>query len=165
MSGAGVPRGLRPLAEVRDELGADRLTKELAEGRWVGYWHFVDRDELREISQAHWQDGREARSTMMRSGPYVELHDSPKFGLRKRAVFVAPAAESPTRHPGGRPAEHDWEGVLVHMVWHIHENGVPKTQAELVRIMHDWFDGKHGKIPADSDLKKRARRIFQAFGR
>ena len=33
MSGAGVPRGLRPLPKVRDEMGVDRLTAELAAGQ------------------------------------------------------------------------------------------------------------------------------------
>jgi hypothetical protein len=165
MNSAHPPSGLKPLYEVRDELGKDRLKAELAAGRWVAYWYDVNTAELHKISQAHWLDDFTARRTVV-DGTFVDRRDK-TLGPKFHPTFVAPAeleSRSTKRHAGGRPVTYDWESVLIHVASFIHENGLPKTQAELVRVMQDWFN-ERGDIPAESEIKKRARLVLQAFGR
>jgi hypothetical protein len=163
MSSAIPHSRLRSFQTVRDELGADQFKAELEAGRWVAYWHDEDDDELHEISQAHWLNSYSAKLTMT-SHTFFARSD-PNRARTPREIFVVPAeaaSRSAKRHPGGRPATYDWEGVLTHVASFIHENGLPKTQAELVRVMQDWFNEK-GEIPVESEMKKRARRIFEEF--
>jgi hypothetical protein len=166
------PDGLRPLAEVCDEMGKDKLRKELVARRLIAYWYNDENDVHHPITVTHWRSNGSART--LETGewrdyqsPQTKFKGIPPLDFpRIRAVFVAPAgvaSSSAKPHPGGRPAPYEWEEVLIHLVRHIHDEGLPKTQSALVRVMQDWFDGK-GKIPSDTQMKERARRIFQEFG-
>jgi hypothetical protein len=152
----------KPFAEAREQIGADQLAKELAAGRMVAIWSDGDGVEQK-LSPAHWASAR-ARSTMQ-SGFWTDLRPGKSLFPISYPILVAPAeaaSRGATPHPGGRPATYDWEGALIYLVRHIHDEGLPKTQTALVRVMQDWFDAK-GKIPSDTQMKERARRIFEEF--
>jgi hypothetical protein len=163
MRGAGIPHQVRYLVEVRDEMRADNLGAELAAGRWVGYWHDARTDEWGEISQLYWLDRIKSIQTLW-SGQFIRPKTTHNPRPRGCTVFVAQRQRPETaRGSGGRPRTHDWEGVLIHVAAHIHNNGLPKKQADLVLIMQEWFAGTDTGEPALSELKKRARRIFAEF--
>jgi hypothetical protein len=163
MSSAIPHSRLKPFQAVRDELGADQFKAELEAGRWVAYWHDEDADELHEISQAHWLNSNLA--TLSMKSHIIFIRRDKNRASTPCEIFVVPAeaaSRSAKRHPGGRPATYDWEGVLIHLARYIHDNGKPAKQAHLLPVMQKWFDEK-GEIPAESEMKKRARRIFEEF--
>jgi hypothetical protein len=157
----------RPFVEVRDEMGAEKLVTELRANRFIARWHDDETDELHEISVGHWYSDKADRT--IREG-LIYNRPPRKLGLlrgpRTCVVFVAPrghdqAASRPgIRHPAGRPAVHDWEAAAIEAGRFIYYKGLPKTQAELVRHLLEWF-GENG--PADSDVKAHVRRFMQAY--
>lgn len=83
--------------------------------------------------------------------------------------FVASSAEpTPTMSiavasAGGRPAKWDWEACWVQTCVRVYLDGVPETQAELVRDLQTWFVEEYGDAPSDSQIKERASRLFRAL--
>jgi hypothetical protein len=160
---SGVPHGLRPFVEVRDELGADRLKDELVAGRWVGYWYDAERDEHHEITQAHWRDNYWGRSSMS-FGTFSDHRDLKWTWLAvPRPIFVAPraAAEGGNAPKIGRPRKHNWEGACIEAGRWIYDNGLPQTQAQLEHHLQKWF-GEH--CPSEGDIRERAAAVLKAYG-
>lgn len=62
----------------------------------------------------------------------------------------------------GRPAEYQWEDMLVDVVFEIAMNGLPENQTAFVKLVLDWFteNGADGKIPDASTVWKRCSRIW-----
>ena len=74
--------------------------------------------------------------------------------------------ESPTRttpiNRGGRPSEHDWNTFIVEIIRRANQpDGLPGTQAELVRDMLAWFQLTYGREPAESSVKERISKIYR----
>jgi hypothetical protein len=46
------------------------------------------------------------------------------------------------RHPAGpgAPARYEWDAFYAAIARRVREHGIPKTQAELIREMLDWFE-------------------------
>jgi hypothetical protein len=114
---------MKPLAEAVRELGADTLLAELAAGRQVACWLDTETYQHHDIPIAYWRDGGAVRDWTLRTGNWLD-YSPPKArpllhaaGARWRSVFVA------QRHPGGRPAEYDWEGARIHVERQIREKG------------------------------------------
>ncbi len=75
-------------------------------------------------------------------------------------VQVAAPIAAPNR--GGRPAEHDWNTFTMEIIRKANQpDGLPETQAELVREMLMWFQEKYGREPADSAVKDRISKIYR----
>lgn len=75
---------------------------------------------------------------------------------------AAPARGSRAGH--GRPSQHDWEGFYVALCKRIHEQGLPRTQAELIRAMQDWFDiqsGEPDSAPDESTIRRKIQNIWR----
>jgi hypothetical protein len=159
------PKGLRPFKAVRDELGADSFLRELQAGRWLAFWYESDSGEYHDLGPAHWHDGRLASSSMQH-GSFSDGRDK-KWLPRPRPIWVRPATQSEmssSKHAGGAPTKYDWEGALIATLKHVYDNGLPKTQAELEKVMRDWFtENNPSGGPDDSGIKPRVRRIFKAF--
>lgn len=64
---------------------------------------------------------------------------------------------------GGRPAKWDWESCWLEICRIAHNEGLPETQAALVRRLQDWFISQYSDTPAESEIKKRVRRVFYAL--
>lgn len=83
---------------------------------------------------------------------------------RQVAAHAAPSVSTESRvAPGGRPQKWDWDAFWVRLCLIIHNDGIPETQAELVRKLQDWFGTTHGDMPHESDIKKRVSKFFRAF--
>jgi hypothetical protein len=81
-------------------------------------------------------------------------------------------AGSPEAHraarPGGpgRPPRHDWERFQMAMFKRVYENGMPNTQAELVREMQDWCDAQltaGGSPPDESTIRRKVQIFWREF--
>ncbi len=63
----------------------------------------------------------------------------------------------------GAPAKYDWDGFWVEACRHIHDEGVPSTQAAMVRALLDWFDKSGAATPDQSTVKKKVSRLWKAL--
>jgi hypothetical protein len=157
------PPSLRPVGDVLKKYSLERLLKELRARQWVAYGLNKSTGELHEISHAHWLSDDAAAKYTLRNGLYDSSFRGPgplfQMGIF-HPIFVAPAEAVTQTAKRGRPPEHDWLGITIYLLWHVHFNGLPETQAELVGVMQDWFDTK-GRVPAKSEMEKLAKRIFE----
>lgn len=64
----------------------------------------------------------------------------------------------------GRKATYDWDAAWAFTCAAVHNDGVPETQAELVRKIQDWFSLRDQE-PADSEIKRRVSMVYSALGR
>ncbi len=67
----------------------------------------------------------------------------------------------------GRPRKWDWEGAMAHLTGVAqHPDGLPSgvaAQAQIERIMGDWFVGTTGDSPAVSQIRSRAQTIMRSI--
>lgn len=79
-----------------------------------------------------------------------------------RILHVDPPQAAPPVNRGGRPQEHDWDSFVLEIVNRANQpDGLPETQADLVRSMLDWFQQKYGREPAESSVKNRISKIYR----
>ncbi|MEW9838587.1 hypothetical protein [Mesorhizobium marinum] len=82
----------------------------------------------------------------------------PSAGFHKGAADASP----PPINRGGRPAEYDWDTFVMEIIRRAnHPDGLPDTQAELVRDMLAWFQSTSGREPAESTVKARISKIYR----
>jgi|GEM_PF-3708720 len=62
---------------------------------------------------------------------------------------------------GGRPPKYKWEEFYTEIIVKADLDGLPETQADLVRDMRGWFIDKLDDCPADSVLKERIAPIYK----
>lgn len=152
-----LPFGLLPLADVDWELGT--LTVEINESSVPFDW-LSSPEELFEPGE---------RETLV--GTFSEL----SFELSAMEM-LAPGANSPQptskqiTTPSkriGRPAKWDWEGALTHVTALANlPDGLPEgsgAQAQVARLINDWFVANTGDAPAESEVRKRASMIMGAL--
>lgn len=70
----------------------------------------------------------------------------------------ATASESARR---GAPPRFDWDGFWVEVCRRVHEEGVPETQGQLVRLMLDWFSETGRGVPDPSTVKKKLKPLWR----
>lgn len=61
---------------------------------------------------------------------------------------------------GGRPPKYAWEAAQVEILRVADLDGLPKTQAELVRHLLDWFNTKFNQHPDESEVKRFVSRYY-----
>jgi hypothetical protein len=91
-----------------------------------------------------------------------------RFGSFEGA-YPSPRGAVPARgrRPGpGVPPRHDWDSFYAALARRIHEHGIPKTQAELVREMRDWFEQREDEhAPDESTIARKIRIVWQELCR
>lgn len=154
-----LPFGLIPPATIDWELGT--LSAQLSDGIVPTEW------------LAHVEETFE-------SGPYESLlvnFTGLSFDLA-RIEMLAPAAiapetdskqQAPTPRPKGRPPKWDWEGAMAHIASLANApDGLPTdagAQAQIARLITDWFVQETSQAPAESEVRKRAATILGALTR
>lgn len=69
---------------------------------------------------------------------------------------------TPSANRGGRPHQHDWNTFILEVIRRANQpDGLPDTQAELVRDMLAWFQSTYGREPAESSVKERISKIYK----
>ena len=65
--------------------------------------------------------------------------------------------------PRGAQPTHDWEACWVEICRTLYFDGVPESQAALVRRLQDWFEAQGKKVPDESTLKKKVKAVWGVF--
>ncbi|WP_202620463.1 hypothetical protein [Methylocystis heyeri] len=75
-----------------------------------------------------------------------------------------------SKNTGGRPRKWDWEGALIHLIAEANkpdglftDQGI--KQAQIEKIMRDWFILKKRDAPADSEIRNRASEIMKVISK
>lgn len=85
------------------------------------------------------------------------IHDT----LREMLEYARNAA--PARGAAGPKTRYDWDAFYAAVVRRIHYEGVPESQAALVREMAGWFAERGDSVPDASVIKRKLRPIWQAL--
>ena len=74
---------------------------------------------------------------------------------------------SGSKSEGGRPQKWDWESALIHVIAEANTlDGLPTdrgAQAQIEKMISEWFIRKTGNSPADSEIRKRASAVIKAI--
>lgn len=92
----------------------------------------------------------------------IRLDEVERFeseGRGTASVTVLP----PSAAPRGKPPRYDWDAFWVEVCRRVHDEGLPSTQAVLVRHMLDWFAANGGAVPDDSTIKKKVAPLWRAL--
>jgi len=66
----------------------------------------------------------------------------------------------------GVPPRHDWDAFYAALTRRIHEHGVPRTQAELVREMLAWFEARNLEhAPDESTIRRKITPVWRELSR
>ena len=90
------------------------------------------------------------------------------LGLHAVSVLTAPLGELPaqTSNPrgAGRKPNPYWEEAIIRIAHTIHLGDFkPKTQAEVAEALRAWITGQGHPEPGDTQLKTRAKLVFELF--
>lgn len=71
------------------------------------------------------------------------------------------------RSPGpGVPPRYDWDTFFGALTRRIHDNGLPSTQAELVREMLEWFQARSDEhAPDESTVRRKIAVVWRELNR
>lgn len=61
----------------------------------------------------------------------------------------------------GAPQRFDWDSFWIEICRIVHDDGVPRTQSEMVGRMIEWFDGNDAACPDESTIKKKLKPLWQ----
>jgi hypothetical protein len=68
--------------------------------------------------------------------------------------------DAPPKKREGRPPVYDYEGAASFMIHYVVENDYPPNQADLVKVLEEWFRSEHGKAPDRRELERRVGRLY-----
>jgi hypothetical protein len=128
----------------------------------VGYFWSVEGERLAALGDG----GMRCALTVQRDALVVRHAELERFeaaqGTTRAASAPAAAEEETERRGRGAPPRYDWEGFWCELLVLVNDEGVPATQAELVRRMLDWFARIVGpeNTPCESSVKRRISRIW-----
>jgi hypothetical protein len=92
-----------------------------------------------------------------------EKPESPLDRYNKLAIKL-PVTAQPAKpvNQGGRPLEYDWDSFMLEVVRIANTlDGLPDSQADLVREMQEWFSATTDSEPAESSIKLRTSKIYK----
>jgi hypothetical protein len=66
---------------------------------------------------------------------------------------------------GGRPRKYEWERAVIEVFARPYHGKTPepRSQAEVERLLAQWFVEHCGEQPAESEIRKRAKKLFEAI--
>jgi hypothetical protein len=94
---------------------------------------------------------RDSRSYM---NPFITLPTPLPQAAKQESV--------PVSSRGGRPTEYDWDSFTLEIIRRANNlDGLPDSQAELIRDMQQWFANTFDTEPAESSIKSRISKIYR----
>jgi hypothetical protein len=76
--------------------------------------------------------------------------------------LTRPKVGTAPRGKGGRPPVHEWPKAAGFMAGYVIENDYPADQADLVRVLLQWFEQKRGKVPDRRDVERFVEGMYEA---
>jgi hypothetical protein len=160
---------MRPILEVRDEVGEVQLLKQLREGqRPADRRDSHDYGKFHEIDRRLWLDDLKAKEVMT----YGTLPDwdskivptvlLPFSGVVACPVFVGPVQ---AKHAGGPKLKYERESVTAYLKQRIREKGKPPSHKQLWQMAERWFEDRNRKAPGETWLKGLATEILKELSR
>jgi hypothetical protein len=173
-----IPEGYETLDAVRERMGVEGLGAALAGDRLKAF--YLDPwGALKGIDASSWRTGN--AEVAIQSGRTIGHYNSQTgkrgtghlilvkqlLGGKPRATVLplAQSSEAKTAKPkgnGGRPSKYDWEAALIEAAAYVHEKGLPKTQAEFLAYIQEWFSKRNPpQFPSESQVKLRIGPLFR----
>jgi hypothetical protein len=159
------------LTEDTHRQGAGKRTEEMRDAP-VPLWFWGD-FTTRGSANFNWQSGVFTGHGFRGANQVTVTLTGVQFDARGLDLLdPSPKPEAASRTPhAGRPAAEWWDDLLIEMFRRLWEDRwSPRTQADLVRAMHEWLAQNPGDDPAkpreagDTTLELRARKLFKALG-
>jgi hypothetical protein len=64
------------------------------------------------------------------------------------------------------PPRYEWDAFYAAIARRVHEHGIPKTQAELIREMLDWFEQRgNEQAPDESTVRRKIAVVWRELNR
>ena len=63
----------------------------------------------------------------------------------------------------GAPVRFDWDRFWIEVCRVVHEDGLPRTQSELISRMSAWFDRNEPSSPDESTIKKKLKPLWHTI--
>jgi hypothetical protein len=163
------------LSAAKQMLTSGILSRELQADSSMNFFHRVGDFAQSYVSRADLEAFARKRNLY----PAFLFDTLAPFGDQNRAspsVILPPASNSsPPLRPdelsplpskainkGGRPQEYDWDSFTMEIIHRANQpDGLPDTQAELVRDMLSWFNDRFASEPAESSVKSRISKIYK----
>jgi len=106
-----------------------------------------------------------AADVLVRRAEVERFEQQYGFSNRLHVPDREPMATRPRGGPGV-PPRHDWDAFYAALTRRIHEHGVPKTQAELVREMVAWFEARDVEhAPDESTIRRKITPVWRELSR
>ncbi|MEC5291491.1 hypothetical protein VSX64_12230 [Aurantimonas sp. C2-6-R+9] len=97
--------------------------------------------------------------------PFGASSATPLGQFQASNVIAPRPIHSYTGGKGGRPQEYDWNSFMLEIIRRANlPDGLPETQAELIRDMLLWFRDTYDAEPAESSVKSRISKIYGYLG-
>ena len=92
-----------------------------------------------------------------------EKPESPLDRFNRVSAKANPFAQTAQpANQGGRPPQYDWDSFTLEIIRRANTpDGLPDSQADLVREMLAWFSNTSGSEPAESSVKGRTSKIYK----
>ncbi len=86
---------------------------------------------------------------------------------RPEATWITSPSCARRRTPGpGMPPRYDWDAFFGVLARKIYDDGVPATQAELVREMLEWFHARNDEdAPDESTVRRKITVVWRELNR
>lgn len=93
----------------------------------------------------------------------VSRDEVERFEAENGVSDAAETRNGNVRGGPGRPSRYEWDAFWVETCRRVHEDGVPDSQAEMVRGMIDWFNERGGAVPDESTVKKKMSQLWRSI--
>ncbi len=121
---------------------------------------YLKRSDLIDFANAKGMRPKFLFDTILPIEDHLPKSASSAFG--DDTVQAGSAIKNQSERKRGRPQEYDWDSFIFEIIKRANSpDGLPETQAELVRIMLQWFLETAGGEPAESSVKSRISKIYR----
>ncbi|MCE3247015.1 MAG: hypothetical protein K0R41_840 [Geminicoccaceae bacterium] len=111
------------------------------------------------LPEPEWENGR------LGSLPGHPDRDAAGLEFRRDCVLSCFGVTGIAKNRGGRPQEWDWEGAAIGSFGQVYRGNAaePKRLADVERLLSQWFLAHRDKAPAESEVRKHARKLLEEF--
>ncbi len=121
---------------------------------------YLRREDLKDFAEIRGVRPKFLFDTLLSIDDSPDNSSSPKKAEASQAPDSSPQEQQGL--PRGRPPGYDWDSFIFEIIRIANTpDGLPETQADLVRIMLQWFSETAGGEPAESSVKARISKIYR----